>query len=51
LEDENRELKERIKRLESGELKRKQEEEIKKMQKRLAKLEAVYGERLKIKEH
>jgi len=51
LEDENRQLKERIKRLESGELKRKQEEEIKKMQKRLAKLEAVYSERLKIKEH
>ena len=51
LEEENKELKERLSELESGELKRKQEEEIKKMQKRLAKLEAVYSERLKIKEH
>jgi len=51
LEEENKELKERLSQLESGKVKRKQEEEIKKMQERLAKLEAVYSERLKIKEH
>jgi len=49
LEEENKELKERLSQLESGKVKRKQEEEIAKLQQRLAKLEAVYSEKLKIK--
>ena len=50
LEEENKELKERLSELESGKAKRKQEEAIAKLQQRLAKLEAVYSEKLKIKE-
>jgi len=50
LEEENKELKERLSQLESGKVKRKQEEEIAKLQQRLAKLEAIYSEKLKIRE-
>lgn len=49
LEEENKELKERLNELESGKTKRKQEEAIAKLQQRLAKLEAVYSEKLRIK--
>jgi len=49
LEKENKELKERSSELESGKIKRKQEEAIAKLQQPLAKLEAVYSEKLKIK--
>jgi regulator of replication initiation timing len=50
LEEENKELKEKLSELESGKVKRKQEEAIAKLQQRLAKLEAIYSEKLKIKE-
>jgi len=44
-------LKERLSELESGKAKRKQEEAIAKLQQRLAKLEAIYSEKLRIKKH
>jgi len=50
LEEENKELKERLSELESGKVKRKQEEALAKLHQCLAKLEAIYSERLKIKE-